>query len=404
MYNIFVENNEVSNEWLKVFSTLNEPQKRWFAAVKSSELGYGGISKVSQATCLSRTTITQGVKEVKDKKQLTNSNRIRREGGGRKLSTDFDDKLVKSLEEILSETTAGDPMSAIRWTCKSVRKIAAQLCKVGHDVSYRTVHRLLVAMGYSLQSNRKSLSRENNPDRDRQFRIINRKVAKFLKENLPVISVDTKKKEIVGKFANKGTTWRKKGKPELVEDHDFSSRGRGTAIPYGTYDIGRNQGLVNVGISSDTAEFAVNSILKWWKEFGERNYPSANKLLICADGGGSNGSRNRLWKFSLQRFSDKTGLEIYICHYPPGTSKWNKIEHRMFSYISSNWRGQPLESYEAVVELIGSTTTQKGLKIKAKLDKRKYKKGRTVSDEEFSKINLRKSKTLSQWNYSILPF
>jgi len=404
MYNVFMENNEVSNVWLKVFSTLTEPQKRWFAAVKSAELGYGGISKVSQATCLSRTTITKGVKEVKNKKRLTDSDRIRREGGGRKLSTDFDDKLVKRLEDILSETTAGDPMSAIRWTCKSVRKIAAQLCKMGHNVSYRTVHRLLVEMGYSLQSNRKSLSQANNPDRDRQFRIINRKVAKFLKEKLPVISVDTKKKEIVGKFANKGTTWRKKGKPELVEDHDFSSRGSGTAIPYGTYDIGRNQGLVNVGISCDTAEFAVNSILKWWKEFGERNYSSANKLLICADGGGSNGSRNRLWKFSLQRFSDKTGLEIYVCHYPPGTSKWNKIEHRMFSYISSNWRGQPLESYEAVVELIGSTTTQKGLKIKAKLDKRKYKKGRTVSDEEFSKINLMKNKTLSQWNYSILPF
>lgn len=399
-----MQKTEVNKEWLKVFNILTEPQKRWFAAVKSSELGYGGISKVSKATGISRTTITQGLKEVKDRNKLPNLDRIRREGGGRKLSTDFDNKLLKSLEKILSETTAGDPMSAIRWTCKSVRKISEQLCKMGHYASYRTVHRLLVEMGYSLQSNRKSLSRENNPDRDRQFRAINRKVTKFLSEGLPVISVDTKKKEIVGRFANKGTAWRKKGEPELVEDHDFASRGRGMAIPYGTYDVGRNQGLVNVGISSDTAEFAVNSILKWWEEFGARNYPNVDKLLICADGGGSNGSRNRLWKFSLQRFSDKTGLEIYVCHYPPGTSKWNKIEHRMCSYISSNWRGQPLESYEAIVELIGSTTTQKGLRIKAKLDKRKYKKGRTVSDEEFSKINLVQSKTLSQWNYSILPF
>ncbi len=399
-----MENNKAFKEWLKVFRTLTEPQKRWVAGVKSSELGYGGISKVSRITNLSRTTITQGINEIKGSKELPISDRSRREGGGRKLSADFDDKLAKNLEKILLETTAGDPMSTIRWTCKSVRKIAEQLDKVGSNVSYRTVHRLLTEMGYSLQSNRKSLSQENNPERDRQFRIINRKVSKFLREELPVISVDTKKKEIVGKFSNKGTTWRKKGEPVLVEDHDFPSRGSGTAIPYGTYDVGKNQGLVNVGISSDTAEFAVNSILKWWNEFGERNYSNADKILICADGGGSNGSRNRLWKFSLQRFSDKTGLEIYVCHYPPGTSKWNKIEHRMFSYISSNWRGQPLESYEAIIDLIGSTTTQKGLKIKAKLDKRKYKKGRTVSEEEFLKINLVKSKTLAQWNYSIMPF
>jgi len=398
------ENEKISKEWLKVFSTLTESQKRWFAAVKSFELGYGGISQVSQFSRLSRTTITQGRKEVKDRKNLSSSDQIRCQGGGRKPSTAFDNKLEKHLEGILSETTAGDPMSTIRWTCKSVRKIAEQLCEMGHKVSYRTVHRLLMEMGYSLQSNRKSLSRGDNPDRDRQFRIINRRVKKFIREGLPVISVDTKKKEIVGKFANKGEIWRKKGDPVLVEDHDFLSRGTGTAIPYGTYDIGKNQGLVNVGISSDTAEFAVNSILKWWTEFGERNYPDANKILICADGGGSNGSRNRLWKFSLQRFSDKTGLEILVCHYPPGTSKWNKIEHRMFSYISSNWRGQPLESYEAIIELIGNTTTQKGLIIKAKLDKRKYKKGKKISDEDFLRINLVKSRIFSQWNYSILPF
>lgn len=399
-----MEKNEISKEWIKSFNTLNESQKRWFAAVKSSELGYGGISKVSKATLLSRTTISRGLTEVKSKKGLSISSRIREEGGGRKTEVKIDKKLLTSLDQILEETTAGDPMSSIRWTCKSVRKISEQLSKTGHNVSHMTVHRLLTEMGYSLQSNRKSLSRANNPDRDRQFKIINRKVSKFLKEGSPVISVDAKKKETVGNFANKGSTWRKKGYPTLVEDHDFISRGIGKAIPYGTYDVGKNQGLVNVGISSDTAEFAVNSILKWWQEFGERNYPETDKLLICADGGGSNGSRNRLWKYSLQRFSDKTGLEIYVCHYPPGTSKWNKIEHRMFSYISSNWRGQPLESYEAIIQLIGNTTTKKGLKIKAKLDKRTYKKGRKISDEEFSQINLVKNRILEKWNYSILPF
>ena len=395
---------KICREWIKVFDTLSESQKRWSAAVKAIELGYGGVSYLSIAVGMSRTTITQGIKEVRSRKALPPSNKVRTDGGGRKKSVNIDDKLKQDLEDILLETTAGDPMSAIRWTCKSVRRIAEQLCILGHDVSYRTIHRLLQDMGYSLQSNRKSLSRENNPERDKQFQIINRKVKKYIREGFPVISVDTKKKEIVGKFLNKGKTWRQKGDPRLVEDHDFLSRGIGTAIPYGTYDVGKNQGLVNVGISSDTAEFAVNSILKWWNEFGKRNYPDATKILICADGGGSNGSRNRLWKFSLQRFSDKAGLEVYVCHYPPGTSKWNKIEHRMFSYISSNWRGQPLESFEAIIELIGNTTTKKGLKIKAKLDKRKYLKGKKISDEEFSKINLVKNKILSQWNYSILPF
>jgi len=399
-----MKKNTISEEWIKIFHTLNENQKRWFAGQKSLELGYGGISQMSKVTKLSRTTITQGIKELRMSDNVLNSDRTRKEGGGRKSVSTFNKALLGDLEKILNETTAGDPMSNIRWTCKSARKISDQLKKKGHDVSYRTVHRLLIEMGYSLQSNRKSLSRENNPERDKQFRIINRKVTKFLREEQPVISVDTKKKEIVGEFANKGVSWRKKGEPRLVEDHDFLSRGIGKAIPYGTYDVGKNEGLVNVGISSDTAEFAVNSILKWWTEFGERNYPNANKLLICADGGGSNGSRNRLWKYSLQRFSDKTGLEIYVCHYPPGTSKWNKIEHRMFSYISSNWRGQPLESYEAIIDLIGSTTTKKGLKVMAKLDKKKYKKGRAISDEEFMKINLVKNKTLSQWNYSIMPF
>lgn len=399
-----MEKNDISEEWLALFGILPESQKRWFAAVKSMEIGYGGISIVSRVTGLSRTTITQGKKEIKNLDEVSLSQiRVRQEGGGRKSSTAKDAKLNHSIEQILSETTAGDPMCSIKWTCKSVRNIAKQLCKDGHDVSYRTVHRLLVEMGYSLQSNRKALSRENDPNRDRQFRIINRKVMKFIREGLPVISVDTKKKEIVGKFANKGVKWRSKGDPILVEDHDFLSRGEGVAIPYGAYDVGNNEGLVNIGISKDTAEFAVNSISRWWKTFGNRNYPKANKILICADGGGSNGSRNRLWKLCLQKFSDQFGVEVIVCHYPPGTSKWNKIEHRMFSYISSNWRGQPLESYEAIVQLIGSTTTLAGLNIRAKLDRKKYETGKKVTDEEFSKINLTNGKTLSRWNYSISP-
>ena len=274
----------------------------------------------------------------------------------------------------------------------------------GHDVCERTTSSILKELGYSLQSNRKSLSRANNPDRDRQFKMINRRVKRFLSDGFPVISVDTKKKEHVGNFKNPGKTWRRKGDPILVEDHDFPSLGIGRAIPYGTYDVGRNEGLVNVGISSDTAEFAVNSILKWWNEFGERNYPKANEILICADGGGSNGSNNRLWKYCLQRFSDKTGLEVTVAHYPPGTSKWNKIEHRLFSYISSHWSGQPLESYESIIKLIGSTTTRTGLRVKARLDKRKYKTGKKISDDDFSMIKIVKNRILPQWNYIINPY
>lgn len=398
-----MQKDEISGEWLTLFNTLSESQKRWYAAVKSFELGYGGVSKVSRATGLSRTTVTQGVKEVESKDLNMAEDRIRSKGGGRKTVVDCDKNLKKSLEKILSETTAGDPMSTIKWTCKSVRNIAEQLCLGEHDVSPSTVHRLLVDMGYSLQSNRKSLSRENNPDRDRQFRIINRKVLKFLRESLPVISVDTKKKELVGKFLNKGSEWRPAGNPVLVEDHDFRSRADGVAIPYGAYDIGKNEGLVNVGISKDTAEFAVNSIEVWWEQIGSKNYSKASKVLICADGGGSNGSRNRLWKYCLQNFSKKHGIEIHVCHYPPGTSKWNKIEHRMFSYISTNWRGKPLESYEAVIQLIGATKTKAGLKISTNLDSKIYESGKKIADEDFENINLKKGSTLSQWNYSILP-
>ncbi|HJO56412.1 MAG TPA: ISAzo13 family transposase [Candidatus Scalindua sp.] len=393
-----------SKEWIMFFNTLSESQKRWLAAIKAQDIGYGGITKMGNLTGLSRTTITQGIKELKTTSDLgRDDQQVRSKGGGRKRSVKTDKTLLNDLRKILTETTAGDPMSSLKWTCKSVRNIAEELLKQGHDISYRTVHRLLIEDEYSLQQNRKTLSRENNPERDRQFKLINRKVARFLSSNFPVISVDAKKKEKIGQFENKGATWNKKGKPTQVEDHDFPSRAKGKATPYGAYDIGRNEGFVNVGISSDTAEFAVNSILRWWQSFGIKNYPDATELLICADGGGSNGSRNRLWKVSLQEFSNKTNLKVIVCHYPPGTSKWNKIEHRMFSYISSNWRGQPLESYEAVVQLIGNTTTKKGLKIKAKLDKRMYKKGKKITDEELGAVNFKISKTLPQWNYTICP-
>ncbi len=398
-----MKKEKISKTWLKIFIVLPENQKRWFAAEKAIELGYGGVSEVSNATGMSRTTIHRGVEELKSRKKLDDSGRQRSEGAGRKCKVEEESGIILALEKILDESTAGDPMSAIKWTNKSVRAIADHLKKEGFEISHNTVNRLLHSLGYSLQSNKKTLSREDNPDRDRQFRLINRKVAKFISEGSPVISVDTKKKEKIGQFKNSGKTWRKKGDPVLVEDHDFQSRAKGKAIPYGTYDVVKNEGFVNVGISADTAEFAVNSILRWWSDFGVRNYPEASRILICADGGGSNGSRSRLWKYSLQRFADKTGLEVFVSHYPPGTSKWNKIEHRMFSYISSHWRGQPLESYEAVIQLIGSTKTKGGLKIKAKLDKRKYQKGKKVPDDVFDNINLTSNRVLPKWNYSIEP-
>lgn len=316
---------------------------------------------------------------------------------------DTDLVLKREIDNILLETTAGDPMSRLIWTCKSVRTIANELQAKGYAISFKTVNRILHELDYSLQANRKTLSRANDTDRDAQFRHINTLVKRFMKQGQPIISVDTKKKELVGKFKNAGKRWLKKDNPDAVEDHDFRSRADGIAIPYGAYDLQRNEGFVNIGVTSDTAKFAVNSIKQWWSYFGRKHYPEAEKILICADGGGSNGSRNRLWKLSLQKFSAKTGLAITVCHYPPGTSKWNKIEHRMFSYISLNWKGRPLENYKTIVNLISSTTTRKGLKIKAKIDAKNYIKGKKVSNEEFSGIKIKFDKKLPVWNYSISP-
>jgi transposase len=397
-----MNNQTISNEWMKVFVCLNEGQKRWFAASKSIEIGYGGISKVSRVTGLSRTTITQGCKEL-SKKTIADipSEKIRVDGGGRKKTSE-DKLLVKEIGEILAETSAGDPMTRLRWTCKSTRVISNDLKKEGYNISHMGVARILRSEGYSLQSNKKMLSGKNHPDRDAQFKQINRLVSCFSRINNPVISVDTKKKELIGNFKNNGQVWTKD--PIEVLDHDFPSYGKGKAVPYGTYDVNRNEGFVNVGTSSDTSEFAVNSIWQWWRHFGRKNYPAAEKLLICADGGGSNGSRVRAWKFFLQELSNKIGLPITVAHYPPGTSKWNKIEHRMFSFISMNWKGKPLENFEAVVKLISATTTKDGLKIKAKLDSKEYRKGKKISNDEFEEINLKFSKNFPQWNYTITPF
>lgn len=398
-----MEEKEISNEWIKAFNTLNEAQKRWFAASKSIELGYGGVSKVSRVTGLSRTTITQGCKELTSNQSLTiPDDGLRKKGGGRRKLSEQDERIEKEIKKILEASSAGDPMSKIRWTCKSTRNIAEILTKKGLKVSNVTVMNILKQQGYSLRSNKKMLSGKNHPDRDSQFCYINKLVNEFGNKNCPVISVDTKKKELVGNFKNKGKTWLKDDVKVL--DHDFKSLGDGIAIPYGAYDISRNEGFVNVGISSDTAEFAVNSIWQWWRHFGRKNYKMSEELLICADGGGSNSSRAKAWKFYLQDLANKTGLSITIAHYPPGTSKWNKIEHKMFSFISMNWKGRPLTNYEAVINLISSTKTKSGLKVKAKLDKREYKKGVKISEEDFKKIQLEYHEKFPKWNYTINPF
>ena len=389
-------------EWLKIFQVQNESQKRWLAALKSKELGHGGIKIVAELTGLSYPTIRKGRSELECKKTLKDD-RLRKEGGGRKKISQQETKIITEIESILDANTIGDPMSKLKWTCKSSRAIADELTKKNITVSYRTVCRILTDLNYSLQANRKIQSGEDHPDRDEQFKLINRTVKKFIKKELPIISVDTKKKEQVGNFKNDGKTWSKKGKAREVYDHDFQSLGHGTAIPYGIYDIQHNDGLVNVGNSADTAEFAVNSIKHWWKTFARKRYPNANQLLICADGGGSNGSANRAWKIFLQKFSNEENICITVRHFTPGTSKWNKIEHRMFSFISLNWRGVPLDTYETVINLIAGTTTKTGLKIKARLDRRKYEKGLVIPSDFLDHLEIDFHRKYPKWNYSISP-
>jgi transposase len=381
---------------------LDERTRRLVAAAESQAIGKGGISSVSKATGISRPVIRQGIAELKDPTLLT-PGRIRREGGGRKKAVVKDASLKSDLERLLESTTRGDPQAPLRWICKSVRQLTTELTQMKHRVSHQVVADLLHELGYSLQANRKTTEGANHPDRNAQFEHLNGKVKWCLGRQQPVISVDTKKKELVGDFKNNGQEWRPKGKPERVRVHDFVDPELGRATPYGVYDLGRNSGWVSVGMDHDTAEFAVETIRRWWRSMGHPAYPEATRLLITADAGGSNGSRLRLWKLELQKLADETGLRIVVCHFPPGTSKWNKIEHRLFSYISQNWRGKPLRSFETIVSLIAATTTTTGLKVHAELNTKSYQAGIKVSDQELAQIKIKRDKFHGDWNYEIQP-
>ena len=428
MYSVFMANIleqiQIRNNLL--ISVLGEKQYRLYLAAEAKALGWGGVSQVARATSASRNTISSGLDElmrpsvlkpiedlVEEKKtrHRTRGRRLpvaeevrqRRRGGGRKRTTDTDPTLKLDLDALLEPFAAGDPCSPLRWTCKSISTLTTELINKGHKTSTRMVHELLLEMGYTMQANRKTKESGSHPDRNDQFLFITDKVNLFQETGDPVISVDTKKKEIVGEFANKGSTWRPQGCPEKVNTYDFLDPDKGRASPYGIYDLANNVGFVNVGISADTSAFATESIRRWWLSMGKESYPDATRLLITADGGGSNGSRVRLWKTELQRFADETGLEISVCHFPPGTSKWNKIEHRMFSYISQNWRGRPLVSIETIVNLIGATKTKKGLKIQTSVDINEYAKGIKITDKELKTLALEREEFHGEWNYTLHP-
>ena len=382
--------------------TLNECSRRRWAAVESVSLGRGGVTAVARATGLSRTTIHHGMRELRGGKRAA-PGRVRRAGGGRKRLVDTDPGLQSALEVLIEDSTRGDPRSPLRWTCKSCRNLADELNGQGHPVAFRTVSSLLRAAGYSLQSNRKTREGLSHPDRDAQFRHISQQARKFQRRGQPVISVDGKKKEIVGQYKNAGREWRRRGQPVEVAIHDFPDPAKGRAIPYGVYDLTNNEGWVSVGLDHDTAEFASEAIWRWWRQMGSKRFPHARELMITADSGGSNGSRNRLWKISLQRLAERMGLALSVSHFPPGTSKWNKIEHRLFCHITRNWRGQPLTSYQVIVSLIAGTRTTTGLRVKARLDPKQYESGIKVTDAELGQVRLVPAKFHGEWNYSILP-
>ncbi len=384
---------------------LDERRRRQWAAAEARDAGWGGISLVARATGLSRPTIMAGLTELElsAKSRVVAAARVRSPGGGRRTLIQTDPGLLAALERLIDPATRGDPMSPLRWTCKSTAKLAEELTRQNHPVSDRTVARLLKQSGYSLQANRKSREGSSHPDRNAQFEYINRQVRAFQKRQQPVVSVDTKKKELVGEFKNPGAEWQPQGRPQEVNVHDFPDKKLGKAIPYGVYDLACNEGWVSVGIDHDTAEFACASLLRWWNEMGSARFPRATELMITADGGGSNSSRNRLWKKSLQGLADELGMTLKVCHFPPGTSKWNKIEHRLFCFITKNWRGRPLTTYEVIVNLIASTTTKKGLVVRAALDLRQYETGIAVSDEELEHLRLTRAKFHGEWNYSIKP-
>ena len=394
-------------KYLSLNPLLSERLRRLWAAAESREIGWGGITAVALATGISQTTIGVGLRELQaDQSEPLSEparHRVRRPGGGRKPLIERAPKLLDDLEALVNPETRGDPQSPLRWTCKSTRKLAEALRQRGHAVGYRTVAVLLGELGYSLQSNRKAREGRSHPDRNAQFEYISDQVGRFQRRGQPVVSVDTKKKELVGDFKNAGREHQPKGQPEEVRVHDFQDKELGKAIPYGVYDLSANEGWVSVGVDHDTARFAVESLRRWWANMGSAAYPQAKELLITADSGGSNGSRVRLWKVAVQELADATGLRITVCHFPPGTSKWNKIEHRMFCHITENWRGRPLRSLEVIVNLIGSTSTKAGLRIKAQLDTGDYPKGIEVSDEEMAKVRIERDEFHGDWNYAISP-
>lgn len=384
---------------------LDERRKRQWAAAEARELGYGGVSLVARATGLARSTIHTGLRDVQASPQQRRAaaERVRRAGAGRRPLTTTDPALLTALLALIEPTTRGDPESPLRWTCKSTAQLADELTRHRHPVSPRTVATLLKGAGYSLQANRKTREGTSHPDRDAQFRYLNAAITDCHQHGQPAISVDTKKKELVGDFKNGGRTWRPHGQPANVRVHDFLDPRLGKAIPYGVYDLANNEGWVSVGVDHDTAEFAVNAIRLWWTRMGRHRFARARTLLITADAGGSNGPRSRLWKWALQRLADDFGLTLWVCHFPPGTSKWNKIEHRLFSFISQNWRGTPLVSRQAIVNLIAATTTRTGLRVKAALDTRRYDTAVPVPDEIFARLKITPHPFHGDWNYTIAP-
>ncbi|MCA1680413.1 MAG: ISAzo13 family transposase [Actinobacteria bacterium] len=397
-----IDERAIGERFRAVAGELNERQRRVWAGAEALSHGRGGIAAVARASGLSERTVSRGKREAEAGETLE-PGRVRAPGAGRKALTETDPALLAALEGLVADEARGDPESPLRWTAKSVRHLARALREQGHEIHFTSVPKYLRALDYSLQANRKTIEGKQHPDRDAQFRHINEKVKAALEEGEPVISVDTKKKELVGNYKNGGQEWRLTGAPELVSGHDFPDKELGKAIPYGVFDVAANQGWVSVGITADTAAFAVASIASWWQQLGRQRYRAATTLTITADCGGSNGNRTRLWKTELQRLADETGLQIAVCHFPPGTSKWNKIEHKLFSFISRNWRGRPLLSRQTIVSLIGATTSQAGLKVYARLDETDYQRGVKVSDDDLAAVNLTRDDFHPEWNYLITP-
>ena len=399
-----METNDIIKTRIEaVLPILNERQRRIYLSAEAQSIGWGGKSKIAQLSSVTRRTIAKGETESFDKEDDTLNSRIRKEGGGRKKTIEHQPEILSAIEDIVSPHTLGDPMNPLLWTSKSIRKIASELLVLGYKVSHEVVRQCLIGLGYSLQANKKTKEGGDSPDRDAQFEYINESTKRFAENNDPVISVDCKKKELIGEYKNNGQEWALVKQPTEVNVYDFIDKTNGKASPYGVYDIQNNRGWINVGISSDTATFAVSTIRDWWENDGKILYPSSGQLYINADGGGSNGSRNHLWKSELQQFSNESGLIIFVSHFPPGTSKWNKIEHRLFAYISKNWRAKPLTSLLVIVSLIGATTTTTGLTVKAKLDENVYLTGVKVTEQEKEKLNILRNDFHGDWNYIISP-